>query len=172
MGHIPTVQLLGDAGSRVVQLLQQVGRDGQVVTASQLGDLTSVTERSTHDNGLVAVLLVVVVDVLHRLDTGVLAGSVLLLVVGLVPVEDTTNEGGDEVGAGLSTGDGLDSREDEGQVAVDAVLALEDVGGLDTLPGGGDLDEDTVLGDALRFVELFQVSPFPVDNPAVLNNIP
>ena len=172
MGHIPTVQLLGDAGGRVVQLLQQVGRDGQVVTAGQLGDLTSVTERSTHDNGLVAVFLVVVVDVLHRLDTGVLAGSVLLLVVGLVPVEDTTNEGGDEVGAGLSTGDGLDSREDEGQVAVDAVLALEDVGGLDTLPGGGDLDEDTVLGDALRFVELFQVSPFPVDNPVVLNNIP
>ena len=155
MGNILAGQLLGDAGGRVVQVLQQVGRDGQVVATSQLGDLTSVTERSTHDNGLVAVLFVVVEDGLHRLDTGVLLGSVLLLVVGLVPVKDTTNEGRDEEGAGLSTGDGLDGREDEGQVAVDAVLALEDVGGLDTLPGGGDLDEDTVLGDALRFVELW-----------------
>lgn len=155
MGNILAGQLLGDAGGRVVQVLQQVGRDGQVVATSQLGDLTSVTERSTHDNGLVAVLLVVVEDGLHRLDTGILLSSVLLLVVGLVPVKDTTNEGRDEEGAGLSTGDGLDGREDEGQVAVDAVLALEDVGGLDTLPGGGDLDEDTVLGDALRFVELW-----------------
>lgn len=154
MGDILAGQLLGDAGGRVVQVLQQVGRDGQVVTAGQLGDLTGVTERGSHDNGLVAVLLVVVEDVLHRLDTGVLLGSVLLLVVGLVPVKDTTNEGGDEEGAGLSTSDGLDSREDEGQVAVDAMLALKDVGGLDTLPGGGDLDEDAVLGDALRFVEL------------------
>ena len=152
--HILAGQLLGHAGGRVVQVLQQVGRDGQVVAAGQLGDLTSVPERRAHDNGLVAVLLVVVEDGLHRLDTGVFIGSVLLLVVGLEPVKDPTNEGRDEVGAGLSTGNGLDGREDEGQVAVDAVLALKDVGSLDTLPGGGDLDEDAVLGDALRFVEL------------------
>jgi hypothetical protein len=34
------------------------------------------------------------------------------------------------------------------------VLRLQDVGGLDTLPGGGDLDQNTVLGDALLLVEL------------------
>jgi hypothetical protein len=37
------------------------------------------------------------------------------------------------------------------------VLRLQDVGGLDTLPGGGDLDKDTVLGDALLLVELDDV---------------
>jgi hypothetical protein len=34
------------------------------------------------------------------------------------------------------------------------VLGLEDLGGLDTLPGGGDLDEDAVLGDTNLLVEL------------------
>jgi hypothetical protein len=34
------------------------------------------------------------------------------------------------------------------------VLGLKDVSGLDTLPGGGDLDEDTVLGDAVVGVQL------------------
>jgi hypothetical protein len=37
------------------------------------------------------------------------------------------------------------------------VLRLQDVGGLDTLPGGGDLDKNTVLGDALLLVELDDV---------------
>jgi hypothetical protein len=37
--------------------------------------------------------------------------------------------------------------EEEGQVAVDAFL-FELLGGLDALPGGGDLDEDALAGDA------------------------
>lgn len=77
---------------------------------------------------------------------------------GLEPVEDTADEGRNEVGTGLSTSNSLDQREHEGQVAVDAVLGLQDVGSLDTLPGGGDLDEDTVLGDTGLLVELQQVS--------------
>ena len=42
--------------------------------------------------------------------------------------------------------------EEEGKVAVDAFL-LKLPGGLDTLPGGGDLDEDTVLLDTDGLVE-------------------
>lgn len=99
-------------------------------------------------------LLVVVEDALDGLDTGVLLGGVVTLVSGLVPVEDTADEGRDEVGTGLSGSDGLDGGEHEGQVAVDAVLGLEDLSGLDTLPGGGDLDEDAVAGDAVLLVEL------------------
>lgn len=148
------VELLGHGGGRVVQLLQQVGRDGQVVAASQLGDLASVAEGGTHDDGLVAVLLVVVVDGLDGLDTGVLLGGVVALVGVLVPVKDTTHEGGDQEGTGLGGGDGLDDREHQGQVAVDLVLRLQNVGGLDTLPGGGDLDQDAVLGDTLLLVQL------------------
>jgi hypothetical protein len=100
------------------------------------------------------VLLVVVVDGLDGLDAGVLLGGVVALVSGLVPVEDAADEGGDQERAGLGGGDGLDQGEEEGQVAVDAVLGLQDVRGLDTLPGGGDLDQDTVLGDTVVGVQL------------------
>lgn len=129
--------------------------DGQVVTASELSDLSSVSERSTHDNGLVAVLLVVVEDALDGGDTGVLLLGVLLLCAGLEPVKDAADEGGDEEGTGLGGSDGLGKGEHESQVAVDAVVTLEDLGGLDALPGGGDLDQDTLLGDTLLLVELY-----------------
>lgn len=133
-------------------------RDGEIIASSELSDLASVTERGSHDNGLVAKLLVVLVDCLDGGDTGVGILGVLLLLGGLVPVEDTADEGRDEEGAGLGGTDGLGEREEEGQVAVDAVVALEDLGGLDTLPGGGDLDQDAVLGDALLLVQLGCVS--------------
>jgi hypothetical protein len=133
-------------------------RDGQVVDTGKLGDLADVAERGTHDDGVVAELLVVVVDGLDGGDTGVLLLGVVLLGRGLEPVEDAADEGGDEVGTGLGGTDGLGQGEEEGQVGVDAVVALEDLGGLDALPGGGDLDEDAVLGDALLLVELWRVS--------------
>lgn len=129
--------------------------NGQVVAASELSDLASVSERSTHDNGLVAKLLVVVVDVLDGVDTGVLLLLVLLLGAGLVPVKDAADEGRDEESTGLGGGDGLGLGEHEGKVAVDAVVTLEDLGGLDALPGRGDLDQDTLLRDTLLLVELY-----------------
>lgn len=128
--------------------------NGQVVAASELSDLASVSERSTHDNGLVAKLLVVVEDGLDGGDTGVLLLGVILLGAGLEPVKDAADEGGDEESTGLGGGDGLGQGEHEGQVAVDAVVTLEDLGGLDALPGRGDLDQDTLLGDTLLLVKL------------------
>ena len=44
-------------------------RDGQVIAAGQGQDLTGVTEGCTHDDGVVAKLLVVVVDASDRLYT-------------------------------------------------------------------------------------------------------
>lgn len=176
-----SVELLGDGLLRVEEILEQVGLytiqlvnryiseqgadmfpqcdtygNGQVVTASKLSDLASVSERGTHDNGVVAELLVVVEDGLDGGNTRVLLLGVLLLGVSLEPVKDATDEGRDEVGVGLGSTNGLDKREHEGKVAVDAVVALENLGGLDTLPGSGNLDQDTVLGDALLTVELLK----------------
>jgi hypothetical protein len=37
------------------------------------------------------------------------------------------------------------------------VLGLQDVSSLDTFPGGGNLDEDAVLGDSNGLVELFKL---------------
>lgn len=132
--------------------------DSKVIATSELSDLTNVSERSAHDDGLVAELLVVVVDLDNGLDTGVLLLLVLLLVVGLVPVKDTANEGRDQESTSLSGSNGLDRREHQGQVGVDVVLGLQDVGSLDTLVGRGNLDEDAVLGDTGLLVELLGVS--------------
>lgn len=72
----------------------------------------------------------------------------------LEPVKDTTDKGGDEEGTGLGGGDSLRQREEQGQVGVNSVVALQDLGGLDTLPCGGDLDQNTLLGDTLLLVKL------------------
>lgn len=126
----------------------------QVITTSQLGDLANVTERGTHDNRVVAVLLVVIVDAADAQHTRVFLRGVILLGGRLEPVEDATDERRDQERTGLGSGNGLDNAEHESQIAVDAVLRLEYVSGLDTLPRRGDLDEDTILGDAQGFEEL------------------
>jgi hypothetical protein len=48
---------------------------------------------------------------------------------------------------GFGAGDGLVQAEEQCEVAVDAFL-LEDLGGLDAFPGGGELDEDALVADA------------------------
>lgn len=171
-----SIELLRYRLGRVVELLEQVGlwhilalpsqklgierthSNGEVVAPGELGNLARVPEGGTHNNRVVAVLLVVVEDVLYALDTGVLGRAVLLLGRRLVPVKNAADERRDEVSTSLSSADSLDEREHEGQVAVDAVLRLEDLGGLDALPCRGDLDEDALLGNADLLVELPVVS--------------
>ena len=68
----------------------------------------------------------------------------------------TADEGRDEGNTSLRTRNGLREAEEEGEVTVDAVVALELAGGLDTLPGRGDLDQDAVFADALLLVELWK----------------
>lgn len=103
-------------------------------------------------------LLIVVEDLTDGLDTRIL----LVLVsrsglVLLVPVQNTTDEGRDEGDTSLSTSHGLAKTEQEGEIAVDLVVAFEFTGSLDTLPGGGDLDENAFLADTNGLVELDQV---------------
>lgn len=99
-------------------------------------------------------LLVVVKDLLNGLDTRVAVASVVgARLVLLVPVEDTADKGRDESDTRFRAGNGLTEAEEEGQVTVDAVVALELASGLDTLPGGGNLDENAVFLDADGLVE-------------------
>ena len=53
------IELLGDGLGRVLELFEELGGDGEVITSGQLGDFTNVSERGSHDDGLVSVLLVV-----------------------------------------------------------------------------------------------------------------
>lgn len=69
----------------------------------------------------------------------------------------TANEGRDESHASLRTSDGLSEAKQESEVAMDLVVALEFTGSLNALPGRGDLDQDTVLGDPDGLVQSNQL---------------
>ena len=119
---------------------------------------TYVTERGTHDDSPIPVLLVVVEDLAHGLNTRIVfvlvGGSGLVL---LVPIQNTADEGRDEGNASLGASNSLAKTEQESEIAVDLIVTLEFTSGLDTLPAGSDLDENAFLGDANRLVELDQV---------------
>ncbi|KAH3664294.1 hypothetical protein OGAPHI_004646 [Ogataea philodendri] len=86
------IQNLWNRLLRIDQLLQKLWSDGQEVATGESSDLTNISERSTHDNGLVSVLLVVVEDLGHGLDTWVLLTFVSFTGVSLVPVHNSSNE--------------------------------------------------------------------------------
>lgn len=118
-----------------------------------------VSERSSHNNGLVTVSLVVVVNGTDGDNSGVLL-SVVRSSIGLVllvPIQNSTDKGRDEGNTGLGAGDGLCESEEEGEVAVDTVVSLELSGGLNTFPRRSDLDENSVLVDSELLVERNQL---------------
>lgn len=81
------LELLGNGLVGVHELLQELGGDGEVITSGQSLDFTNVSEGGTHDNGVVSVLLVVVEDLLDRLDTGVSLTNKAVSLVGVVLLE-------------------------------------------------------------------------------------
>ena len=91
----------------------------------QRSEGTYVTERGTHDDGPVPMLLVVIVNLADGLNTRVffvlVSGSGLVL---LVPIQNTTNKRRDESDASLGTSNSLSETEQEGEVTVDLVVTL------------------------------------------------
>lgn len=136
------------------QLVQELRRDGQTIASSQLGDLALVAEAGAHDNRVVSVLFVVVVNLGNRQDTWVFLGLETRNTQGsLVPVEDAAHKGANQGATGLGTRNRLGQRKDQGQVASNALL-LQDFGGLDSFPSRRNLDENTALVDTHFLVEL------------------
>lgn len=86
------IELLLKRSVSILKLFEKSGRDGEKIATGKGGDLTDITERSAHDFGLVAVLLVVVVDLGHGKDAGIFVAGVFLARVVLIPVVDTTDE--------------------------------------------------------------------------------
>lgn len=99
-------------------------------------------------------LLIIVVDDVDALDSRILRGAVVLFRWGLVPIEDATDKGRDEESTCFSSGDSLRQREQKCKVAVNAVVFLQNLSGLYSLPGWGQLDQNSVLADANVFIEL------------------
>jgi len=80
--------------------------------------------------------------------------------LSLIVVHDSSDEGRDQVSTGLSGSNCLLKGEHEGQVCVNSMFGLKLTGGLDTFPGGSNLDENPVLGDTNRFVKVNDVEGF------------
>jgi hypothetical protein len=70
-----------------------------------------------------------------------------------VPVHDATNKGRNQSASRLGTSNGLRHGENQSQVTGDSLL-FENLSGLDSLPSGGNLDEDAGLVDTDLLVKL------------------
>jgi hypothetical protein len=133
---------------------RSTNRNSQIITPRQLGNLPNIPKARTHDNSLIAILLIIIKDSLHTCNTRIVLRAVRLARAGLVPIQDAADEGRDQEGAGLGGRDSLYFAEHQCQIAVYAVIALQDACGLDSFPGRGDLDQDAGFVDADVFVEL------------------
>ena len=142
-----------------MEFAKETGADGQQVTATEFGDFTFVAEAGTHDLGRVTEVLVVIVDLSHRLHAGIFRGCEVFACALFVPVENATDERRDQLDATLGADHRLGQTEEERQVAVDAFF-LEDFGCLDAFPGGGDLDQNALTGDAFFFVGADELTRF------------
>jgi hypothetical protein len=65
----------------------------------------------------------------------------------------TANEGRNQSDTGLSASNSLSEAKEEGEVAMDTVVALKLAGSLNTLPCGCDFDQDSFLLDTNRLVK-------------------
>ena len=102
-------------------------------------------------------LLEVLVDAAHGLHTGVIGarhGRLVPLAASLllVPVVDTAHEGRNQLHARIAAGHGLAEGKQQGQVGADA-LGFQLLRRLDAFPGRGNLDQHTVVADALLVVQ-------------------
>ena len=102
-----------------------------------------------------AVLLEVVVDFGDAHHAGILVALVLSTGVALlVPVEDASHEGGNQLDARIGRGNCLGEPEEQGHVAVDLFL-LQRLGGLKALPGARDFDQHAIATYAGVLLHLY-----------------
>src|SRR5471030_1901120 len=142
------------------QLFEQCRRDGQTVTTGQFDDFTDVTEACAHHYSFIAMLLVVFVNFSHGYNAWIFMWCELFFVaIGFVPVENTANEGRDQVCTGFGTSTCLREGEQQRQVTVDAGF-FQFLRSADTLPGRGQFNQDTVVADTCIIVEFDQALRF------------
>ena len=114
-------QLARERRFGLLQFREQVRADGEQVATGQLGDLAEVAEARAHDFGAVAKFFVVAVDLLHGDHAGIFGGREIAFLLGLIPIHDAADERRDEFDVRFGAGDGLREREEQREIAVDAV---------------------------------------------------
>mmetsp|Transcript_7486 Transcript_7486/g.16559 ORF Transcript_7486/g.16559 Transcript_7486/m.16559 type:complete len:275 (+) Transcript_7486:117-941(+) len=152
-GRLAGFQLFGNGNLRSREFVQQFGRNGQSVAAAQFRDLILITERGSHDNGVVSVLFVVVVDLSDTNDAGVLLGLESVNALGLfVIIKDASDKGADQGNSAISTGNSLGKTKNQSEVAGNAFL-FQHFGGFDAFPCGSNLDQNGRLVHANFLVQ-------------------
>ena len=141
-------------------MIQQFGRDGEQIASGQFRDLVEVAETGPHHLGAVAEGLEVVEDAGHGDHTRIFRTRIGITTgFRLEPIENATDERGDQGDSCLRAGHGLTEAEQQSEVAVNAVF-LKHLGSLDALPSGGDLDQNALVADAGVVVETDQLAAF------------
>ena len=108
-----SVKLLFDLVGAFAELVKKSRGDCQSVASAQVGDFSCVAEGRSHNDGVVSVLLVVVVDFGDRNHARVFGGRERInTLVLLVPVIDTPDEWGNKGCSGFGAGNGLCLGED------------------------------------------------------------
>mmetsp|Transcript_3423 Transcript_3423/g.5669 ORF Transcript_3423/g.5669 Transcript_3423/m.5669 type:complete len:205 (+) Transcript_3423:264-878(+) len=150
--------MLGHLLLRRRELVQKSWRNSEAVASGKLQNFVRVAEGCAHDDGVVSVLLVVVVDGRYRLNTRIFfwLESIDTLIL-LVPIHDTTDKRRNERAVSFGTSNRLSDAENKRQVACDT-LFLKNSSSLDSLPSGSDFDKDAALVDALLLVEANQLA--------------
>lgn len=105
-------------------------------------------------------LLVVVEDFLDTDNTGILVAFVRLPGSLLVPVKNTADERRYQGDTSFSTSYSLTKSEQQSEVAVNFLIALELARSLNTLPRRCDLNQNTFLVDAEGLVQSNEFTGF------------
>ena len=138
-------------------MVHQGRRNGEQVATRQFDDLVDVAEAGAHHLGAIAIGLEVIEDLGHGDHARILrAGIALTARALLVPIKDAPHERGNQRDTGLGTGHRLGETEQQGEIAMNAIL-LETLGGADPLPGGGDLDQHPLTPDSGLFIKTDQL---------------
>ena len=96
------------------------GRNSQQVAARKFRNLADIAEARAHHFGLIAELLVIVVNRAHGHHAGVFGRRIVAARVFLVPVENAAHERRDQSNTGLGACDCLMQPEQQRQIAVNA----------------------------------------------------
>lgn len=111
-------------------------------------------------------LLVVIVNSRHGNHPRVLSrGKAVNSLILFMPIHDPANKWRNEGSSSFGTGYCLGKRENQRQVASDALL-LEDFSGLDSFPSSSNLDQNSRFVDSNLLIELSIYHRLQVSSPS------
>ena len=152
-GSLFFVQLERNVPLALLHLVEQSRGNCQPVDSAEVLDLVSVPERSPHDDGLDVVGAVVVENVGHEYYSRVFERILVSLSeLLLVPVQDSSDEGGNQEKFAVCASDCLDKMENQGHVDFDVAFG-QDLGCFDSFPGCGNFNQNSVRADPRLLVK-------------------